>query len=91
MLYSTQSRGHFYKPTCISNEQFDTELDFFGLKRLHESFLEAQLKEEINPNKNATHENPVTAREKIWNFFKDPESSQAARIWAIIDVSSKTK
>ena len=81
-----QSNGQFYKPACVSADQFNLELEFFGLTTHYKDFV-ASLDKEPKVKKNAIYENPGTLVERLWNFFKDPKSSQAARIWAIIDVS----
>ena len=81
-----QSNGQFYKPSCVSTDQYNLELEFFGLAALYREYV-ASLEIEPKSKPNATYENPTTLVQKLWNFFKDPKYSQAARVWAIIDVS----
>ncbi|KAL5258454.1 hypothetical protein ACHWQZ_G009080 [Mnemiopsis leidyi] len=89
ILYFYQSNGQFYRPSCVSTDQFNLELEFFGLTAHYQEFI-ASLETEPKSRKNAVHENPGTLIERLWNFFKDPKSSQPARIWAIIDVVAIT-
>lgn len=80
-----QSCGQFYRPSCVSADQFKVELDFFGLTSFHDEFVKS-LQKQPNKRKNAVYNDPQTIVQRLWNFFKDPKSSQAARVWAIIDV-----
>lgn len=75
----------FYRPTCISTDQFAVELEFFGLAGHYSTYVDT-VEREIAGKKNKVYDIPVGFKQRLWNFFKEPKSSFAAKIWAIVDV-----
>ncbi|XP_063685831.1 potassium voltage-gated channel subfamily A member 1-like isoform X2 [Bolinopsis microptera] len=86
ILYFYQSQGKFYRPTCVTEEQFSEEIRFFKLEDHYEKYVENMDDED----KDSISDADKTFLRKCWDFFEEPDSSKAARVWAILDVLAIT-
>ncbi|KAL5270155.1 hypothetical protein ACHWQZ_G001029 [Mnemiopsis leidyi] len=86
ILYFYQSQGKFYRPTCVTEEQFSEEIRFFKLEEHYKRYMDNIDGEE----RDQLSDSDKTFLRKCWDFFEEPDSSKGAKFWAVLDVLAIT-